>query len=88
MGNKLQGFSTVPASPGAATYHFRLLVLITVLAGCATGSAGVGGELEAMKAEQRHKLYRNCVSTQMKTAPIGSGMAVHEACRTWARQRI
>jgi hypothetical protein len=69
--------------------RFTLTAIATCLTlassgGCATHGSG----LEALKAQQRHEIYKRCVDTQMKRASFGSGVAVHQACLKGARRLI
>ncbi len=72
--------------PFTGLSEFCLLLLpALVVAACASGG---GSGLTELKADQRHRIYKDCVAGQMRVAGFGSGAAVHRACLDWARRQI
>lgn len=70
----------------AIQFVFMTILICFTLAG-AVGCTSHRG-LEGLKAQQRHELYKRCVDAQMKQATFGNGMAVHQACLTWAQSQM
>ena len=59
-----------------------IAAVMAALMGCTTSAT----RLTPPQLDQRQALYRTCMDAQLEGAAFGSGMAVHEACVSWARK--